>query len=327
VDALMLIEGIDAHGHVQSRLRIAGAGSRCRIGRDLRADFVIDDEHAAAAHTELELREDGRVRVRDLGTRNGTRLDGERIPVDAGVVIEQGELLVGRTRLRVRTLHAALPPEKPFRRDALLGHRTALAVGGTATCVGYAVFRQWLEAPVSLATAAATVVLLTLAGLALWTGLWATASKLNHGAWQVRVHLAIAACGAGLCSWLWWLAEIAAFATQWRWLGAAVAAIITTAVLVALYLHLRKATPFPPRAAVALATSGTIALAGAAWLLELRTDVRDVNRVVPGPAIQPAAMRVAPSRDLADYLTEVDALRRDASRLRQESLLEGRADD
>jgi len=323
----MLIEQLDVHGRVQSRLRIAGAGSRCRIGRDLRSDLVLDDEHAAVAHTELELREDGRVHVRDLGTRNGTRLDGERIPVDTGAVIEQGELIIGRTHLRVRTLHAALPPERLFRRDALLRHRTLLAVGGTLACVGYAVFRQWLEAPVSLAISAGAMALLILAVLALWTGLWATASKLNHGAWQVRVHLAIAACCAGLCGWLWWLSGIAAFATQWRWLVATVAAVIAAVAFVALYLHLRKATPYPPRLAAVMAAAATIALAGAAWLVELRTDVRDVNRIVTGPAVQPAGVRIAPSRDLADYLTGADDLRREASRLRQEALLESRVGD
>lgn len=323
----MLVEQLDVHGHVQSWLRIAGAGSRCRIGRDLRSDLVLDDEHAAPWHTELELREDGRVHVRDLGTQNGTRVDGERIPVDTGTVIEQGELIVGRTHLRVRTLHSVLPPERLFRRDALLRHRTALAVGGTLACVGYAVFHQWLEAPVSLATSAGAMVLLTLGALALWTGLWAAVTKLNQGTWQIRVHLAIVACCAGLCGWLWWLSGIAAFAMQWRWPVAAAAAVVAAAALMALYLHLRKATPYPPRLAAAMAAAATLALAGTAWLVELRTDVRDVNRIVTGPAVQPAGVRVAPSRDLADYLAEVDALRREASRLRQESLLEDQPGD
>ena len=70
----MLIEQLGSHGHTVLRQRITGAGTQCRIGRDLGCDIVVDDEHAAPQHAVLTLLEDGRVRVQDLGTRNGTTL-------------------------------------------------------------------------------------------------------------------------------------------------------------------------------------------------------------------------------------------------------------
>ena len=62
-------------------------------------------------------------------------------------------------------------------------------------------------------TTAALVVPLGL--IAVWTGLWALATKLNHGSWHVRIHLTIASVGAALCAWGYWLAGLVAFAAQW----------------------------------------------------------------------------------------------------------------
>ena len=127
MEAVMLIEQIGSHGHLVQRQRFAGAGTECRVGRDLGCDIVLDDDHAAPQHALLTLQEDGRVSVRDLGTRNGTRVDGKRVPVDKVAIVEQGEIIVGRTRLRVRTRHTPLAAERLFRREFVRRHRTPVA--------------------------------------------------------------------------------------------------------------------------------------------------------------------------------------------------------
>ena len=119
----MLVEQIDPHGHRVLRQRFEGAGTECRVGRDLGSDIVLDDEYAASQHALQTLLEDGRVSVRDLGTRNGTRVDGDRVPADTGAVIEQGEIIVGRTRLGIRTRLTAIGPERLFRREFVRRHR------------------------------------------------------------------------------------------------------------------------------------------------------------------------------------------------------------
>ena len=107
MEAVMLIEEIGPQGHPVLRQRFAGAGAECRIGRDLGCDIVVDDEHAAPQHALLTLLEDGRVNVRDLGTRNGTRVDGHRVPAETGANIEQGELIVGtHAAARAHAAHA-----------------------------------------------------------------------------------------------------------------------------------------------------------------------------------------------------------------------------
>ena len=317
----MLVEQIGPHGHPVLRQRFAGAGAECRVGRDLGCDIVLDDEHLAGQHALLTLLEDGRVEVRDLGTRNGTRVDGRRIPADAGVVLERGELVVGGTRLRIRTQHTPVGPERLFRRDFVRRHRTLLASAGVAACIASRGFLQWLEAPSSLLPRATTAALVLLGAIALRAGLWALTTKLNHGSWHLRSHVAIVSIGAALCAWGYWLAGLVAFATQWAVLARLGVAVVGGTALAAIYLHLRVATRYGRRISLALAGAATALIGAIAWVVAIGLEDGDVNRVDHGPDVRLEARRVVPNRDLADYLAEIEELKRAAARERQKSLL------
>ncbi len=322
MDAVMLVEVLDVHGHVQTRLRLSGAGATCRIGRSLACDVVIDDSYAAAEHTLLTLLQDGLVLVQDLGTRNGTRVDGRRIDPAAGSTISQGELHIGRTRVLLRTLDPSLPPERLFRRDLLQRHRSLFAAGGMLLCLAFAAFLQWTYAPERLAPRVLIAELVALCGLAIWVGAWALVSRLTVGAWQLRIHLSIAAFCMGLWAWGYWVYLLAAYVLQWSWLWLAMAGMAACIALAAAYLSLRYATHFRRPASLLLALAAPMICSGVWWLVDLQLDPRTVNRVEHGARVYPSLLRVAPSTDLGDYLTDSAALKRDANRNRQESLLE-----
>ncbi len=317
----MLVEQIGPHGHLLVRQRFEGAGTECRVGRDLDCDIVVDDEHAAPQHAVLTLLEDGRVGVRDLGTRNGTRVDGQRVPADTGAVVEQGEVVVGRTRLRVRTRLTPIGPERVFRRDFVRRYRTLLAAVGVSACIAYGGFLQWLNAPSSMLRSVTIAGLVALGVIALWTGLWALMTKLNHGIWHVRVHLTIASIGAAFCAWGYWVAGLVAFAAQWSVLVQIGVAVVGAVSLAAVYLHLREATHYGRRIALALAGAATLVIGAVAWIMAIGVEDSDVNHVNLGPEVRLGAERVVPNRDIADYLAEVDELRLAAARERQKSLL------
>jgi FHA domain-containing protein len=321
MEAVMLIEQIGALGHPVLRQRFTGAGAECRVGQDLDCDIVVDDENAAAQHALLTLLEDGRVRVQDLGTRNGTRVGGKRVPAD-GAVIEQGELIVGHTRLHVRTRHTPVGQERVFRREFVRKHRTPLAAAGVAACIAYAGFRQWLDAPSSLSRSLTTATLITLGVLALWTGIWALMTKLNRGRWEVRVHLTIASMGAAVCTWGYWVGGLVAYAAQWSVLAPVGVVLLGATTFVALYLHLREATRYERHISLAFAGAATIVISAVAWVIAVGVDTSDVNRMDLGPDVRLAAERVVPNRDIAEYLIEVDRLQRAAGRERQKSLLD-----
>ncbi|MFJ2189484.1 FtsK/SpoIIIE domain-containing protein [Kitasatospora sp. NPDC087861] len=75
-------------------------GREIRIGRSGEADVPLDDPDVSRLHLALHLADDGKVTVRDLGSTNGTTLDGrlvppgapeEAVPLDAGALLRIGE--------------------------------------------------------------------------------------------------------------------------------------------------------------------------------------------------------------------------------------------
>lgn len=68
-------------------------GPLLTIGRDPANDVVLADPNVSRFHAEVEALDGARVELRDLGSRNGTRLDGELVtcaPIGAGADIGVG---------------------------------------------------------------------------------------------------------------------------------------------------------------------------------------------------------------------------------------------
>ena len=71
-------------------------GDRLTIGRDEGNDVVLDDPNVSRFHAEV-LRTDGRIEVRDLSSRNGTRVDGQLMR--RGALDTGSEIGIGPYRL------------------------------------------------------------------------------------------------------------------------------------------------------------------------------------------------------------------------------------
>jgi hypothetical protein len=97
--------------------------------------------------------------------------------------------------------------------------------------------------------------------------------------------------------------------------------VVGAAALAALYLHLREATSYGRRIALALAGGATAVICALLWVVVIGVDQSDVRRVELGPDVRLGAQRVVPNRDIPDYFVDVDKLQRAAARERQMSLL------
>jgi ABC transport system ATP-binding/permease protein len=71
-------------------------GQRLRIGRDPSNDLVLDDPNVSRLHAEV-VRADGGAVLRDLSSRHGTRVDGER--VERARLVAGSEIGIGPYRL------------------------------------------------------------------------------------------------------------------------------------------------------------------------------------------------------------------------------------
>ena len=86
---------VTVYAHDAARLGVRPVRGPLVIGRGDECDLAIEDRRASRRHTELVV-VDARWRVRDLGSHNGTYLDGERV-VDAMTTGSEAVLSVGDT--------------------------------------------------------------------------------------------------------------------------------------------------------------------------------------------------------------------------------------
>ncbi|MFI8927942.1 FHA domain-containing protein [Streptomyces sp. NPDC053474] len=78
-------------------------GGQIRVGRSAQADVPLDDPDVSRLHCAVTLDQDGRVTVTDLGSTNGTAVDG-RVLTDRPVRLASGSLLrIGESVLRLTT--------------------------------------------------------------------------------------------------------------------------------------------------------------------------------------------------------------------------------
>jgi pSer/pThr/pTyr-binding forkhead associated (FHA) protein len=87
-------------GEVSQGKRVRLRGSGHTVGRSQDADIIIDDPYASDFHARVSA-ENGQTRVEDLGSTNGTYVNGRRITAPTGLV--KGDTVqIGKTMLEVR---------------------------------------------------------------------------------------------------------------------------------------------------------------------------------------------------------------------------------
>ncbi|MFJ3496544.1 FHA domain-containing protein [Streptomyces sp. NPDC086091] len=87
-------------------------GGQVRVGRSADADVPLDDPDVSRLHCAVTLSPDGRVTVADLGSTNGTVLDGARVGTRPQRLAPGALLRVGESALRL------VPPGNPGVRPA-----------------------------------------------------------------------------------------------------------------------------------------------------------------------------------------------------------------
>ncbi|MDX2376260.1 DUF3662 domain-containing protein [Microbacterium sp. LRZ72] len=116
------VQSATQEGQVSWRAVIDVAGARhpltqgrTVIGRGSDADITIADSGTSRKHVEI-LWDGERAMVRDLGSTNGTTLDGER--VSQAALAPDATVRIGRTDIVFRIVAQARPPRPPLPTDA-----------------------------------------------------------------------------------------------------------------------------------------------------------------------------------------------------------------
>jgi len=314
----VVVEGVDGHGRVQWRERVTLHADRTAftIGRSMHADVTLDDPHAAALHASVEIKPDGRIFVNDLGSMNGLVVCGKRWLGARGLELPDHTLQIGRTRLRVRTAHEPLEPERPYYlRASLLVHSPAWIAAIAALLGGLQlVYVSWLSAPRDLAASIVTSSWAAVSIAAIWVAVWGLLSRVMQGEWRWLRHSAIFLGVSVTFVALMGLLDMAEFVfalppanNRYMWIGA-------VALAFALYLHLTHASSLRAvRAALVAFGIPVLLAAGNHWLQE-RYQVRNVNYIGARMRIYPPSLRLQPSETPANYFKRASGLREIASR-------------
>jgi hypothetical protein len=305
MDALILIDVLDSHGMMLSRQRLAlSPGQPLRVGRDLGCDVVLSDPYVAPRHAELSLRDDGSIRIDDLGTINGLIVADKRVEHFTLLGPAANHVQVGHSHLRIR-ISVPLDPERPDRestRSRVLEYGI-VAVGGLL-CAGFAGFDTWVSSPDAVPAAFVRVALSGSAVLAGWFALWMLLGRAVRSRWQWLGNAAITLGAAASALWLWWGAAVAAFASGLHQLYQYRSGGVLVIAALALFLHLRTATRLRKRTAAASAVMASL-IAGLGWLWFQEQQHGDDADRVPAPApIFPPEWSRHPGTRLDRFLDE-----------------------
>ena len=249
---LALVEAIDRDGLVRQAWRVERWP--VSIGRALDNTVVLSDPHVAAHHASVDLVRDddsgaATIAVAAGETRNGVVVGREHLAAGATKrIADDGrdlELHIGRAR-------AAAAPAGPCARsragdDAGRRRREALAADPRAAAWRCSRW-SWptpgsTPIPTGLARGLGAILLTTIAGGAIWCGLWALLSKTftrqSHFGWHVRVFVIASLVTLVLAV----LPPLLAFAFSWPWVTDFSFVAVYATVAAAIYFHLLAVEP------------------------------------------------------------------------------------
>lgn len=187
-----LIEVFDRDGRLVRQHDVAAWP--LSIGRGLECDLVIDDPHVAARHATIAPDDEGRLWLAAGPSANGVRIGRRKLAEGARVPAEEaaGGWQIGLTRLKLRLPGEVLAPEQLL--DGAAGRRRTLGhVGHGLALWALLLGEHWVQLdPGSKPSDWISVVFAPPLALALWSALWALASKLFRHRFDFEPHWSLA---------------------------------------------------------------------------------------------------------------------------------------
>lgn len=316
-------------------------GTVTTIGRSLECDVVVNDPHVAAKHAELALSNEGYLILRDLGSLNGTWLDGKRIDTAESLRQPHHALRIGRTQIAVRSQGDELAAELPLYGDALtaatsasaytkldsLLNSTSVFIGAALATIAITFAITWSQLTTQRDTGVtlASAILGQLIAVGAWVALWALISRVVRGAPRWKTHATIVFTIAAALLLLGWLLDLGAFAATlllpsalgW-WLIAAAAALL-------LFLHLRAATRLNKRRLIGFALLLPALLLGLTYWQAYGTEYSQARQQNSAPALFPPSLRLLQAASPESLFMHAEAMKAQALKRRDKS--EAEADD
>jgi hypothetical protein len=305
----------------QLQREAAHAGShRWHIGRAFDNEVVLLDPEVDAQHLIIERHDDGSYWARDLGSVNGTRLNGQPLPAEGGSLCSGDRLEIGTSRLQVfERSHAVLPalPHTASRqwgrqlgavRWILLATLLGLCLNLGFHYLGF-VREYTLQATIREALNYALQVLA-------WTLFWGAITRLLRGEFHFGAHWTIGALFLGLMPLLNELVNVIAFNLQSVAAERLADALASTlALTLALFITLSLATHLRTRRRWLFAALPGLLLLLSSYLVPMLSDDENVRRPEVVSLSRPPLFRLAQTVVPDTFIEAQDDLFQQAARL------------
>ena len=303
---MIWVEILSRHRDIAARFRFPGP--EIAIGRGYDNDVIVDDPYVAAQHLRVFRDDDGRLVAEDLGSTNGTFLDGGKSRLARIIVDGQQPIRIGQTLLRVREPGHAVEPERVAGAQWSILPLVAAAVLGAAV-LSIEALGVWFNQVVEpRALNYLTPLLLTCVAILVWAGMWALLSRIFAGRSHFFRNLLIALSGTFALSFYDELAKYLAFAWTWPAASTYEYLAIWTVVAVVCFFHLREVghTRLWLKGALVAAL---LMVAVAVQTLQRSEALSDSGRQITLHVLMPPSLRAVPYRSEADFFGAVENLK------------------
>lgn len=286
-----------------------------RIGRAYDNDIILDDQHTAAHHAQIELNQLDELVINDLGSQNGISLGKQR---NVFFVVKGDDIYrLGHTRIRVRTISYEVAPEVSDSTNhhwegwlpALLGGTLLLVIGLLST---------WLTDLQQGTLSKYLLELVSTFGFALaWAGAWAVFSKLLNGHARFGRHLFIVSAGLAVVEIWEFLSGVLAYSFSLESLARYTSQPFILMLAVVLYFHLLTAgNKRPHRLRIYLAGLALFAIG-----INMAKEYQASNYLADElylSKLYPPALRVSGDLPLEDFTHNIESLKARVDKERKE---------
>ena len=305
------IEFLARNGEVLHRQKVESLP--VRIGRGYDNDVILDDAHSAARHAVIDAGEDGKLVLRDLGSKNGTFVRGKR----ATTVVLAGDTVVrlGHTRLRIRAADFPVPAEIA---DTTM-HGWEGAVPGLAGMLLAAIVALGVTWLFDTRHFQPTLYLQALAigvgGAVAWGGAWAFANRLFGRHARLGRHIFIIGSGAAALTAWEGAATTLAYAFAWEGLTRYGSHGVIALAAGIVYFHLATVKPQLRIRLRWLCLLFAVVGSGLMLIANVQRTGRTADELYMS-VLLPPSMRASPDHPVDAYIDQVESMKEQVDRER-----------
>jgi pSer/pThr/pTyr-binding forkhead associated (FHA) protein len=311
-----MVEILTHSGDVQARHKCYDLP--IRLGRSYHNDIILDDPHTAAEHALIELNAQGKLSLRDLGSKNGLKIKGK---IHAHPELDDDtQVQLGRTLVRVRDSDYTVAAEAPYTTHNYARSWLMFACSIAIICA-LALSNAWLgDIANNKLSDYIMVTIKWLMSAAAWAGVWALANRIFSGNANFGKHLFILSCAMLALDFLGYAYALLGFSLSLEYFAHYQNHMQLVLVATTIYFHLRLINN--RRRLLKLICAALAVLSSGLLLMNNYQKTNQYADSLYMSELLPPALRLSRNHSLAEFDQAIAQLKADIDAERDQVLKE-----